>query len=321
MRVPDVLVERVSGHLWTLGPHVGGRLRSGEEPPFTDFSVDVQDDFTGLVTLTGRLSEHDDARAAVVVVHGLGGRAESVYMRRAARAAIDAGLSVLRVNLRGADRRGTDFYHAGLTSDLRAVLQSPALADYATLLVLGYSLGGHVVLRAATEGLPRRVAAIATVCAPVDLDRSALAFDRPIWSAYRWHVLRGLLEMYEGVAAGSNVAVPVDVARGIDSIREWDDRIVAPRWGFDGATDYYERVSVAPRLASVGLPALVVAAENDPMVPADTLRGPLARVSDLVTVRWLPRGGHVGFPRDADLGVNAPLGLESQVVHWLARHA
>lgn len=315
------VADRLSGHFWTIAPHLVGSVVTDDVPQFRHVEIRVEDDRTGTVTLTGLFTEHEEARTAVVVVHGLGGHADSVYARRAARAAHEAGLSVLRVNLRGADRRGGDFYHAGLTSDLMAVVQSPILADYATLLLLGYSLGGHVVLRAATEGIGRRVGAVATVCSPVDLDRAALAFDRPVWSAYRGHVLRGLCEAYAAFAAHHEGPVSVEEARRIRSIREWDDRIVAPRWGFDGATDYYERVSVGPRLRSVGVPALVVAAENDPMVPTDTLRGPLGNVSDLVTVRWMARGGHVGFPDDVDLGVSGPTGLEAQVIRWLARHA
>jgi hypothetical protein len=37
-------------------------------------------------------------------------------------------------------------------------------------------------------------------------------------------------------------------------------------------------------------------------------------------VRWVERGGHVGFPNDFHLGEAAPPGLESQVLAWLARY-
>lgn len=64
-------------------------------------------------------------------------------LRRAARVAEAAGLDSLRLNLRGADRMGEDGYHAGLTADLAAALASPELADYRSVGVLGFSLGGH----------------------------------------------------------------------------------------------------------------------------------------------------------------------------------
>ena len=53
-----------------------------------------------------------------MIVHGLGGSATSYYARKAALAAAHAELDSLRLNLRGADRGGADYYHAGLTEDL-----------------------------------------------------------------------------------------------------------------------------------------------------------------------------------------------------------
>jgi hypothetical protein len=41
----------------------------------------------------------------------------------------------------------------------------------------------------------------------------------------------------------------------------------------------------------------------------------------LLDVRWLERGGHVGFPGALDLGQAAPLGLAPQVLRWLIAHA
>ena len=314
------LSHRLHGHAWTLAPHVLDTLRPPPVPACSDFSVEVDDGSGTAIALTGHLTAVDGARAAVVVVHGLGGDADSVYMRRAAAAVSDAGLSCLRINLRGADRRGEDFYHAGLTADLHSVLGSSELAGLDSLLVLGYSLGGHMTLRAATEGFDPRVRAVAAVCSPLDLDRSAMAIDRPALWLYRSHVLRGLKEMYASVARRREVPLPAAAAGRIRWLRDWDDQIVAPRHGFDGATDYYERMSAGHRLDKVSVPALIVAAEHDPMVPAGTLRPSLRKVSDLVDVRWTSRGGHVGFPSNLDLGVKARPGLERQVVHWLARH-
>ncbi|MDX1504009.1 MAG: alpha/beta hydrolase, partial [Thermoanaerobaculia bacterium] len=94
--------------------------------------------------LSGLWSGPSSGGDLLVVVHGLGGCAESFYARRAAAAAEGAGVGCLRLNLRGADERGEDIYHAGLWSDLAAVVESPAFDGYERLLVLGYSLGGHL---------------------------------------------------------------------------------------------------------------------------------------------------------------------------------
>jgi predicted alpha/beta-fold hydrolase len=104
----------------------------------------------GPVQLSGRLREHPGATTLLLVVHGLGGSASSHYAIPAAVAADAEGISCLRLNLRGADRNGSDFYHAGLTADLRATVAGLP-ARYERVFLLGYSMGGHLALRYAAE--------------------------------------------------------------------------------------------------------------------------------------------------------------------------
>ena len=110
-------------------------------------------------------------------------------MPLALAAAERAGMSCILLNVRGADRSGEDISHAGLTEDLQAVFQSPLLAAYRRIYLLGYSLGGHLALRYATEAPDPRLRGVVAVSSPLDLDAAAQAFDRSRWSVYRHHVL------------------------------------------------------------------------------------------------------------------------------------
>src|SRR5699024_5863954 len=121
-----------------------------------------------------------------------------------------AGLSCLRVSLRGCDRSGEDFYHAGLTADLHAALASPELRPYRRLYLLGYSLGGHMALRLATEEADPRLAAAAALCAPLDLARSQQEIDAPRRAIYRRYLLENLKRIYAAVAARRPVPYPVE---------------------------------------------------------------------------------------------------------------
>lgn len=308
-----------AGHWWTILPVVAHALDIRPAPAATTWSTTIDDDLLGQVTLRGLLDD-GRSRTVVVVIHGLGGSAESHYMVDAARAVAKAGFDCLRLNLRGAGLDGEDFYHAGLWSDLHAVLSSPELSGYEHLLLLGFSLGGHVALRYATESVDPRVRAIAAVCSPLDLERSAEAIDRPGRWLYRRHVLSGLKRSYAAIARRRQVPVPLERARRVRRIMEWDELVVAPRHGFSSARHYYREAAVGPRLDRVGVPSLLVAAEHDPMVLDHTLRPVLEGVSDVLEVRWVARGGHVGFPRDFDLGEPAAAGMTSQLVAWLALH-
>src|SRR5690349_10408712 len=147
----------LQGHLWTIRPWLLHVLRPRAAPASVPWSAVVDDPRVGPVRLSGLHVARTGARAIVVIVHGLGGDVSGHYMIGAAAAADRAGLASLRLNLRGADGSGDDFYNAGLTEDLRAAIASPALAGYPSIYVLGYSLGGHLTLRYATESIDARV--------------------------------------------------------------------------------------------------------------------------------------------------------------------
>lgn len=254
----------------------------------------------GTIRLSGVVDHVAGAHRIVVILHGLGGTAERSYCASAASAARAAGLSSLRLNLRGADGSGQDFYHIGLVDDLAAALAHEEVARYPQRFALGFSLGGHIALRhVAQAGEAAGLRAVAAVCPPIDLDACATHIDtRRSW-IYRQHLLAGLKQMYEKVATarGEGAARLAEVG-AIRTIRRWDDLVVAPRYGFADAADYYRQVGVGPHLGGIRVPSLVLASAWDPMIPARTVRPWLERASRQVEVRWLDRAGHVGFPSD-----------------------
>jgi len=55
------------------------------------------------------------------------------------------------------------------------------------------------------------------------------------------------------------------------------------------------------------------------MVPEWSYREYLVGPSAHLTVRWLPTGGHVGYPAHIDLGEPGETGVEAQLIAWLSR--
>jgi uncharacterized protein len=309
----------LSGHFWTIGPVATALWRRPEVTAGRPFGTTLDDPTVGPVRLSGVLHAQG-SDTVVVAIHGLGGDVDSHYVRRAAAAALAAGLDCLRLNLRGADFSGDDYYHAGLTADLVAVLKSPALEGYRRVLVIGYSIGGHLALRYASEPHDPRLVAVAAICPPLDLRLAARDFDAPHRAPYRHYVMRSLRSMMRATAARRPLPLPLAEVMAISRVREWDTHLVAPRFGFAGPDDYYDRAGVRDRLGDLAVPALLVAASHDPMVLARSLRAALASPPPRLEVRWLARAGHVGFPGDVDLGQKAPHGLEPQCIAWLAAH-
>lgn len=318
----------LSGALWTVRAGLLATVRLPPVPPSTPFTTSVDDPRTGRIPLSGRL--HEPVAGAggdrlLVGLHGLGGSADSAYLRAFSAAAVAAGHSVLRLNARGADLTAPDIYHAGLTGDLDAVLADRALARFRQRVLVGFSLGGLTALRWAAERegtvRARGVVGVVAVCSPLDLEAGATALDEPGRWLYRQYLLprlRRIADTAEARGALPGVA-PRERRRSARRIREFDRLVVAPRFGFASAEDYYEKVSVARELSRIAIPAWIVVSEQDPMVPAETVRPALAAVSASTEVTWAARGGHVSFPSDLDLGRDgAPRGLHGQLLDWVA---
>lgn len=312
----------LSGHLWTIGAF----SRRGLDTPEVEsepWRTRVPDPRFGSVRLTGHLHRGADDRL-LILVHGLGGSAESPYLLQSAAAAVDRGWSALRINLRGSDGSGEDYYHAGLSGDLHAVLATAELDEFEDIALMGFSLGGHMALRAATEpALDSRVRAVAAISAPLSLEECCQTIDLPSRWPYRRYMLSRLVDLYTAVAARREVPTPLDQVRRIRRFRDFDDQVVAPRFGFASAEDYYARASVGPRLDRLRVPALYVGSRPDPMVPVSAVEPWVERVevrSRMLTVHWQPRGGHVAFPADLDLGESGPQGIYAQTLAWLSGH-
>jgi predicted alpha/beta-fold hydrolase len=295
--------SRLWPHVWTLLPRLSHALRPVPAPPGEPWGTVVEDPVVGPVRLTGRLHRGAASGGLVILVHGLGGTCDSHYILRGAVAADDAGLSCLRLNLRGADHSGEDFYHAGLTADLHAALASPDLRRFERVYLLGYSLGGHLALRYASEPGDARLVRVAAVCAPLDLGLSQREIDRPGGWLYRRYLLKNLAGLYAAIAARRPMPLPPAEAARLRRLRDFDELVVAPRHGFSGAEDYYARASVAPRLGALRVPSLLVNSAGDPMVRARAVRPFLEAPVPGLAVRWVADGGHVGFPSGVDLGL------------------
>ena len=311
------LLNGIAGHLWTVAPALLSFLQPPARPQARAFETVLKDPALGPVRLTGLLSEVEGSETIVLIVHGLSGNATSPYCASAAQAAADAGISSLRLSLRGADCSGEDILHGGITQDLWAALAAPEVARYRHVLLLGYSVGGHVALRAAVEQADPRLRAVAAICPPLDLHHATRALDHPARAPYRLHIFRGLDRAYAAAARRGRVHVPPAVVARARSCRQRDALTVVLRFGFRSAEEYYERESVAPRLHELRIPSLVVASRHDPLVPAATVIPAIAGASRALSTVWVESGGHVYFRRRLDLGQRSPLGLEHQVIQWL----
>lgn len=260
------------------------------------FHVPLSQNGAGALSARADLPQSERQPALIVLVHGLGGCEDSLYMRRSAAAFLADGHTVIRLNLRGAGpsaKTSPRPYHAGLTEDLRAAFARIAdLWPGRPILALGFSLGGHLLLRLASEAeRPAPLAGIVTVSAPLDLAATQRRFGSPRNRLYERYVLACLRRDLRRWAVFGNPFDPPAPR----SIYAFDCEVVVPAHGFADVESYYREMSAAPRVSRLALPALVIHAADDPWIPADMYERADWPVRDDVVVCLSAGGGHVGF--------------------------
>jgi uncharacterized protein len=311
-----------AGHFRTIAPSLLqylGRWRAPEERLVT---ASVPDRDLGPVNLTGLYARAPDADTLAIIVHGHGGNAAKPYCYSAALAARRCGFSSLRISLRGADLMGEDIYHGGLTGDLAAFAAEREFAHYRKLILFGFSMGGHLVVRAAVDGVDERLRAVIAVSPPLDIAGAVEALDSGQRFLYRRYIMGGLRRIYAAVENRGRAPLPFRVVRGATTFREWDSLTVVPRFGFRSVDDYYARITLKHRMAEVRVPVLIMGSNHDPVIPPLVMRRALADASRWVTARWIDGGGHLHFPGSADMGLGpAARGLAGECFNWARRYA
>ena len=241
-------------------------------------------------------------RLTLLLVHGLEGSSQSGYVLGITALALAAGCHVIRMNMRncgGTDAWTPTLYHSGRSADVAAVLHHFQQTHALTRIVLiGYSMGGNLVLKLAGElgnSAPQWLAAVATVSPVTDLAESADALHERRNRIYERHFLTRLLRRIRVKAELFPEHYSLAGLPPIGSIRDFDDAIVAPHSGFASADDYYFRASCARSVSTIGIPALILHALDDPFIRmrADTRAALLANPS--VRLVESAHGGHCAF--------------------------
>lgn len=238
----------------------------------------------------------------VVLVHGLGGSEESKYMIRLTRHCYQRGCKVVRVNLRGCGPgKGLAKlpYNAGTSDDILRVLQELKCKESASPIVLmGFSLGGNIVLKLAGE-LGGRAKGYYEKCiavsAPLDLAETVHLIEKKRHLIYHRYYLNKILLQ----------AAPW-VKQKVRSLYEFDNLVTAPLWGYRGADDYYRSCSSIGFLSKIEHETHILCAEDDPFVNLDRLYG--MELSDKLHLYQTKHGGHMGFQGRTEMVFNG---------HWM----
>src|SRR5271170_2458552 len=238
----------------------------------------------------------------IAIVHGLEGSADSNYMRGIAEKAFHRGFHVVRLNQRncgGSERLTPTLYNSGMSGDYRAVFEELAEGDgFEQIFFAGYSMGGNLVSKMAGEygeDVPRALRGVCAVCPALDLSGCADALERRDNYLYQRHFVKGLMARYARKVKMFPDRYSQNGFRDVRTVREFDDAITAPCFGYRDAEEYYEAAGAKKVIAQVRVPTLMITAEDDPFVPYVSFLA--ARVESNPSIEFVApeHGGHCAF--------------------------
>jgi len=241
-----------------------------------------------------------DSKGEIVLVHGLEGSTEAGYARSMAFAALMRGYSVCRFNMRscgGTEHLALSNYHAGQTSDLLEVLRQRSTSAGA-LFLIGYSLGGNVALKLAGElgtNAKDLISGVGAVSAPIDLAACVAAIERPGNFIYHNRFLTRLKDRIRRRHLQAPHLYTIEHLPKVRTITDFDNYYTAQLFGFGTAANYFRTQSANQFLERIEVPALVVQAKDDPMVPFSTFEHAAFTRNPNLCLVAVQHGGHLGF--------------------------
>jgi uncharacterized protein len=241
----------------------------------------------------------------LVLVHGLEGSSASSYMLGIAEKAWQRGFHVVRLNQRncgGTERLTPTLYNSGMSGDYRAVFEELSAGDgFRRIFFAGYSMGGNLVTKMAGEfgeAVPKELLGVAAVCPSIDPAACADELEKRNNYFYRRHFVAGLMSRYaRKVELFPQRYEPNGFGR-IRTVRQFDDLITAPQFGYRDAQAYYEAAGAKCLIDKIHVPMLLIAAQDDPFVPFEATRASGVEKNPAIVFKAPEHGGHCGFISD-----------------------
>ena len=286
-------------HLMTLLPRYWPRGPLLKEMPLQSRLFDVAPQ-TQLLSFCHWQPDRK-ACPTVIVVHGLEGCSESHYVQGVASKAYRAGMNVIRLNQRncgGTEHLTPTLYNSGLSQDYRSVVSELASFDgLSRIWLVGYSMGGNLVLRATGEFGSSQPALAGTIVVGPNIDPTQCvdALEQPRnWLYHRYFLLRlkARLRRKALLFPGKWDLTGLD---GIRTLREFDDHYTAQDGGYRSGADYYDRAGARHMLGNIAVQTTIITAQDDPLIPYSIFALSAIEENPFIQLIAPRHGGHCGF--------------------------
>lgn len=246
----------------------------------------------------------NDNHQVVIICHGLEGSADSEYVKGMAKAFVKRNYDVIAYNYRGCSgetNRQLKAYHAGATYDLQTVIDHVLNNhDYQSIHLVGFSLGGNLVLKYVGEnptGIPKIVKSCVAISVPIDLESCAYEIAKSHNYIYNQRFMRKLRAKVIAKKAliQQSPILDYDALLKSKSFLDFDNLFTAPAHGFKDALDYWTQNSAKQFLKNIEVPTLLINALDDPFLAPEAFPFDAPKLNSNFHLLAPKYGGHIGF--------------------------
>ena len=242
-----------------------------------------------------------ESQKVAILLHGLEGDAQRVYMQGQAKVLIQGGWDVAGMNHRGCsgeENRLYLSYNSGRTQDLSELIDHIlTLKQYTKIALVGFSLGGNLLLKYLGEPreISHKIVAGIAISAPIDLQSSLDSLMRKRNKPYTLVFLKDLRNKYKRKMKLFPGVMSKEKLRKVKTLLDFDNTYTAPAHGFESAAQYYQKSSAKAFLPNIKKPVLILNAANDSFLAPECYPFELAKQHENIYLEVPSTGGHVGF--------------------------
>ncbi|MBT8319739.1 MAG: alpha/beta fold hydrolase [Gramella sp.] len=289
-------------------------LRKVDLPEFKRERIEISDgDF---LDLDWNYAKTKDSEKLIILLHGLAGTANRPYMKGMSRAFTQKNWDSLSMNFRGCSEelnRLYRSYHAGASEDLAELITHVlSLKKYSKIALVGFSLGGNMLMKYLGENRsrPSEIIGAVGISVPCDLSGSLGAINKMRNFVYSKRFELNLKQHLNLRAEKFPDQLRKKDVSNCSSLRDIDDLYTSKAHGFKDAEEYYRKSSAINFLDGITTPTLIINAMNDSFLSEKCYPKSIAENSEHLYLEVPSYGGHVGFVTGTEIYYHEKRALE-----------